>query len=109
MLVMKDDHVGLCHNISEANILSSETFSCLQWQDTYKFTTKELGFIISSPVILNTLHRISYLLICFAFCSHKILLVNALAHLQKRKPHDIQPTKFDIYLKMQTCLNIQIH
>ena len=69
-------------------------------------TTKELGFIISSPVILKYSIISS---ICFAFCSYKIILVNALAHLQKRKPHDIQPTKFDIYLKMQTCLNIQIH
>jgi len=39
MLVMKDDHVGLCHNISEANILSSETIYCLQWQDTYNQRT----------------------------------------------------------------------
>jgi len=43
-------------------------------------TTKELGFIISSPVILKYSIISS---ICFAFCSYKIILVNALAHLQK--------------------------
>jgi hypothetical protein len=35
MLVMKDDQVGLCHKISDANILSSETIYYLQWQDSY--------------------------------------------------------------------------